>query len=109
MFHLQPVAACSKVFSEYYQEGDDDGYYPIVTQNEEQDSDNVSQEDCWTVITAFFEQRGLVRQQLDSFNEFISTTIQEIVDHSGDLNLEQHEQHTGVETDKSVRRLWLSI
>lgn len=30
------------------------------------------------VIQAYFEDKGLVRQQLDSFNEFINTTIQEV-------------------------------
>ncbi|KAG8760675.1 DNA-dependent RNA polymerase II [Serendipita sp. 396] len=86
---------------EYYQEGDD-GYYPFEG-DEDQDPDKLTQEDCWTVIASFFERRGLVRQQLDSFNEFINNTIQDIVEDSGDLNLEQHEQHTGAETDKSTR------
>lgn len=31
---------------------------------------------AWTVISSFFEEKGLVRQQLDSFNEFVSNTIQ---------------------------------
>ena len=30
------------------------------------------------VIQAYFDDKGLVRQQLDSFNEFINTTIQEV-------------------------------
>jgi len=38
-----------------------------------------SQEDAWVVISSFFEEKGLVRQQLDSFNEFIQHTMQEIV------------------------------
>ena len=37
------------------------------------------QEDAWTVISSFFEEKGLARQQLDSFNEFIQHTMQEIV------------------------------
>ena len=39
----------------------------------------VAQEDAWVVISSFFEEKGLVRQQLDSFNEFIQHTMQEIV------------------------------
>ena len=35
-----------------------------------------SQEDAWAVISAFFEDKGLVRQQLDSFNEFINASMQ---------------------------------
>ncbi len=34
------------------------------------------QEDAWTVISAYFEDKGLVRQQLDSFNEFINSNMQ---------------------------------
>ena len=29
------------------------------------------QEACWIVISAYFDEKGLVRQQLDSFDEFI--------------------------------------
>lgn len=95
----------TNLHTEYYQEGGDDGYYPY--EEEEADPDKLTQEDCWTVIASFFERRGLVRQQLDSFNEFINNTIQDIVEDSGDLNLEQHEQHTGNETDQSVGALLL--
>jgi DNA-directed RNA polymerase II subunit RPB2 len=38
----------------------------------------ITQEDCWTVISSYFEQKGLVRQQLDSFDEFIQNTLQEV-------------------------------
>ena len=34
------------------------------------------QEDAWAVISAFFADKGLVRQQLDSFNEFINSNMQ---------------------------------
>jgi DNA-directed RNA polymerase II subunit RPB2 len=36
----------------------------------------ISQEDAWAVISAYFDEKGLVRQQLDSFNEFINTSMQ---------------------------------
>ena len=39
-------------------------------------SDDISpdlwQEACWIVISSYFDEKGLVRQQLDSFNEFVS-------------------------------------
>lgn len=44
------------------------------------DYEVLNQDECWTVISSFFEDKGLVRQQLDSFNEFIENTMQEIVD-----------------------------
>ena len=31
----------------------------------------ITAEDCWTVISSFFESKGLVSQQLDSFDEFV--------------------------------------
>ena len=33
-------------------------------------------EDCWAVIKSFFDAKGLVSQQIDSFDEFASTTMQ---------------------------------
>ena len=53
----------------------------------------INQEDCWEVISAYFEEKGLVRQQLDSFDEFIMNTMQEIVDESADIELVPEQQH----------------
>jgi DNA-directed RNA polymerase II subunit RPB2 len=52
------------------------------------EGDEVTQEDCWTVISAFFAEKGLVRQQLDSFDEFIQNTMQELVDENSTLMLQ---------------------
>ncbi|KAK1217521.1 DNA-dependent RNA polymerase II [Marasmius sp. AFHP31] len=70
-----------------YDEEDQDGYGKIT------------QEDCWPSMSSFFEQKGLVRQQLDSFDEFVQTTIQELVDENFDLILDQAEQFYGQQTD----------
>jgi DNA-directed RNA polymerase beta subunit len=51
------------------------------------------QDDAWTVVTAFFNAKGLVRQQLDSFNEFINSNMQEIVDEHGTLVIKPESQH----------------
>lgn len=53
----------------------DDAYM----ENEHEDDEEITQEDAWAVITSYFEEKGLVRQQLDSFDEFIQNTMQEIV------------------------------
>lgn len=58
-----------------------------------EDDDEIHQEDTWEVIEAYFQDKGLVRQQLDSFNEFIGTTIQEIVDDHPSLVLIPETQH----------------
>ena len=53
-----------------------------------QESPSITTEDCWTVISSFFEAKGLVRQQLDSFDEFIQNTMQEIVDENSRIVVE---------------------
>lgn len=40
------------------------------------------------MISAFFANKGLVRQQLDSFNEFVNTSMQEIIEEGGRLEVE---------------------
>ncbi|KAJ7786518.1 DNA-dependent RNA polymerase II second largest subunit [Mycena metata] len=64
---------------------------------------DITQEDCWTVISSFFDQKGLVRQQLDSFDEFVQNTMQELVDENSDLILDQADQHTGHDSDMTRR------
>ncbi|KAG5353664.1 DNA-dependent RNA polymerase II [Termitomyces sp. Mn162] len=79
----------------------DDANYGM---DEDEDSyEEITQEDCWTVISSFFEQKGLVRQQLDSFDEFVQNTMQELVDENSDLILDQADQHTGHESDMTRR------
>ena len=51
----------------------------MATYSREEEDEEIGQEDAWTVISSFFEEKGLARQQLDSFNEFIQHTMQEIV------------------------------
>lgn len=36
----------------------------------------IDSEDAWTVISSNFREKGLVRQQLDSFDMFMSSTMQ---------------------------------
>ena len=61
--------------------------YQLQTDNYENDGNEIGQEDTWVVISAYFKTKGLVRQQLDSFNSFINDTIQEIVDDSGEIEI----------------------
>jgi DNA-directed RNA polymerase II subunit RPB2 len=60
---------------------------------EDEEEEEITQEDTWTVISAYFEEKGLVRQQLDSFDAFIQNTMQELVDESPDLILQPESQH----------------
>jgi len=64
--------------------------------------EEVTQEDSWSVISAYFEEKGLVRQQLDSFDEFIQNTMQELVDDTGSIRVSPNIQHTvGYDHDKA--------
>jgi DNA-directed RNA polymerase II subunit RPB2 len=77
---------------------------PDYFQDEDEDLDGeITQEDCWTVISSFFDEKGLVRQQLDSFDEFVHHTMQELIDETGDLVLDQAEQHSGFSGDQTRR------
>ena len=63
-----------------------------------------AQEDAWTVVTSFFDAKGLVRQQLDSFNEFVNSQMQEIVDESGQLVIKPESQHMPGQEEMSEQR-----
>ncbi|KAL5157293.1 DNA-directed RNA polymerase II subunit RPB2 [Glycine soja] len=55
---------------------------------------SITQEHVWTVISAYFEEKGFVCQQLDSFHHFIIQTImQEIVDDSAYIEIRPKNQH----------------
>lgn len=56
----------------------------------------------WEVINAYFNEKGLVRQQLDSFNEFSGVTMQEIITDSKPVEVEGKRQHTSNELEQPV-------
>ncbi|WAR21447.1 RPB2-like protein [Mya arenaria] len=63
----------------------------------EDESDEITtdlwQEACWIVISAYFDEKGLVRQQLDSFDEFIQMSVQRIVEDTPQIELIAEAQH----------------
>ncbi|MCW4007308.1 MAG: DNA-directed RNA polymerase subunit B [Candidatus Bathyarchaeota archaeon] len=48
----------------------------------------LSKEDARLLLKAFFNEKGLVRQHLDSYNEFIDHGLQEVVDEVGEIDIE---------------------
>ncbi len=44
--------------------------------------------DRWVIMKAFFEEKGLVRQHLDSYNDFIERGIQQVIDEVGKIEPE---------------------
>lgn len=82
---------------------------PLSDINEVEDPEEIShvlwQEACWVVINAYFDEKGLVRQQLDSFDEFIQMSVQRIVEDSPAIELQAEAQHTSGEIENPVRRM----
>ncbi|EZA50897.1 DNA-directed RNA polymerase II subunit RPB2 [Ooceraea biroi] len=78
-------------------------------QYEDEDAEEISsklwQEACWILINAYFDEKGLVRQQLDSFDEFIEMSVQRIVEDSPQIDLQAEAQHTTGEIENPVRHL----
>ena len=64
-----------------------------------------SQEECWPVITSFFDEKKLVRQQLDSFDRFIKFTIGGIIlaEENKRLIIQSDIQYDGRKEDVAVR------
>ncbi len=54
------------------------------------------------MIASYFADKTLVSQQIDSFNEFVNNTMQELVDEGATLILDQNMQHTGKKEDVTV-------
>lgn len=71
---------------------------------------DIWQEGCWTVISSYFEEKGLVRQQLDSFDEFIQMSVQRIVEESPPIELQAEVQYTEAELEEPVsKENWLLL
>ncbi|UCB61305.1 MAG: DNA-directed RNA polymerase subunit B'', partial [Candidatus Bathyarchaeota archaeon] len=48
----------------------------------------ITQEELLLLQKSFFKEKGLVRQHLDSYNEFIDHGLQEIIDETSEINIE---------------------
>ena len=63
---------------------------------------SVWQEACWLVISSYFNEKGLVRQQLDSFDDFIQISIQRIIEETPEIELQAEAQHNIDESENPV-------
>ncbi|KAK0554784.1 DNA-dependent RNA polymerase II [Tilletia horrida] len=86
-------------FTQYASQGLDEDHYDAggSAYRAPDDEEDIGTEECWDVIRSFFDEMGLVRMQLASFNEFVSNTMQEIVDESSGLTLERQSQFANPE------------
>jgi DNA-directed RNA polymerase II subunit RPB2 len=85
-----------------YEEVYEDEYYDDA-------EEGITSEDCWTVISSFFDSKGLVSQQLDSFDEFVSSTMQELVEEQGQVTLDQTIPPSEDEVDPVVLRRYETL
>ena len=80
---------------------------------DDEDTDEITpdlwQEACWIVISSYFDEKGLVRQQLDSFDEFIQMSVQRIVEDSPQIDLQAEAQHTSGKVEVPVSTLIFCI
>ncbi|PWN45672.1 beta and beta-prime subunits of DNA dependent RNA-polymerase [Ceraceosorus guamensis] len=77
--------------------------YDVEKEDYGDEDDEIQPESLWDVIRSFFDENGLVQQQLASFNEFVGNTIQDVVEEVGSITLEQTDQHTLTEGDRTRR------
>ena len=59
--------------------------------------EDIAPEDAWSVVTAFFHEKGLVRQQLDSFDEFVNNSMQELVNDLPEIEVKPNQQYLSTE------------
>ena len=53
-------------------------------------------------ISSYFDEKGLVRQQLDSFDEFIQMSVQRIVEDTPPIELQAESQYDDRETPVNI-------
>lgn len=79
----------------------------LSDQYEEEETEEISselwQEACWIVINSYFDEKGLVRQQLDSFDEFIQMSVQRVVGDSPLIELQAEPRHISGEIENPTR------
>ncbi|NWI16561.1 RPB2 polymerase, partial [Crypturellus soui] len=85
----------------------------------DEDDDEITpdlwQEACWILplsnilssgyYSSYFDEKGLVRQQLDSFDEFIQMSVQRIVEDAPPIDLQAEAQHATGEVEEPPRYL----
>ncbi|KAH0557930.1 hypothetical protein KQX54_013025 [Cotesia glomerata] len=75
---------------------------PYEFEDAKEISSKLWQEACWIVINAYFDEKGLVRQQLDSFDEFIEMSVQKIVDESPSIALQAETRYKAGQIESPV-------
>ena len=73
-----------------YEDAAYDPYYANGEMPEDEEEDTrIQMVDCFNVISSYFDSKGLVSQQIESFNNFMRSTMQELIDEHGGVALDQ--------------------
>ena len=56
-------------------------------------NETIAMEDAWVVINHYFLEKGLVGQQIDSFDDFLQNTVQELIDDAGEIIVTPENQY----------------
>jgi DNA-directed RNA polymerase II subunit RPB2 len=64
----------------------------------------ITAEDCWTVISSYFEDKGLVAQQIESYDDFVMRQMQEIISEDNKLILDQNSPPDDNEENPIIKR-----
>lgn len=72
----------------------------------EESPEYIEDKQLWEVIDAFFKERGLVSQQIDSYNEFVTSTLKEIIQDHSQIILDQNSPQDVDDQDPVVKRRW---
>eukprot|EP00916_Digyalum_oweni_P019141 GHVL01031883.1.p1 GENE.GHVL01031883.1~~GHVL01031883.1.p1 ORF type:complete len:930 (+),score=122.69 GHVL01031883.1:93-2882(+) len=62
----------------------------------------LSQEDAWEVVTSFFKKKGLVYQQIESFDDFVDYKMQQIVTEHDPVDILPSNQYIPDEQDQEA-------
>jgi hypothetical protein len=87
-------------------DGMDEDELGYLEENDDRDLHEVaiSMEDAWVVIDDYFKTNTLVNMQIDSFDSFIETTIQELVEDAGEIIVTPENQYIPGQNLAMVRR-----
>ena len=67
-------------------------------------NDPIGNAQPWDVIDAFFDERGLVSQQIESYNEFLQTTINDIIREHNQIVIDQNSPTDPEDPDPIIKR-----
>ena len=59
-----------------------------------------------SLTSSYFDEKGLVRQQLDSFDEFIQMSVQRIVEDTPPIEMQAESQYDDSETPVSIHSIY---